>query len=389
MPLNFPTSPTIGQTYITGGLIYTWDSSSWTATKYAKASASLISQYTETGNPSNFVTSINSKTGSVMLNVPTAAETLTFTIDTSNNTKAYGLVAISSSWKNGDTTLKGLQIGYGVNSIGSYAFYQCTNLSGSLVIPDSVTTIERSAFYNCQKLHGPLVIPDSVTSIGVNSFAFCYGFTSLDLGKNLTTISTGSFADCAFMVGHLNIPSSVTTISDYAFSNAGFTSLTLNGIIPSWGNYCFINVPISTITITGSITNIGSQAFYQVGATNIIVGNSVTNLSTYAFNSAQLVVSMSVAPSVTNISSYAFYNCDALKYATIYGTTTSLGDNAFSNNPTSSLSRLNFYSPTSSVSSNAFYGLSGTQLHVRSSDTSWTAGSQSIFGGTVTVTKDL
>jgi len=59
---------------------------------------------------------------------------------------------IPDSWKNSDTSLKGLVIGTSCTSIGSSAFYNCTDITGPLVIPDSVTSIGSFAFYFCSGL---------------------------------------------------------------------------------------------------------------------------------------------------------------------------------------------------------------------------------------------
>ncbi|MBQ0128627.1 MAG: leucine-rich repeat protein, partial [bacterium] len=54
--------------------------------------------------------------------------------------------------------------------MSEYAFYYCYCFTGSLTIPNSVTSIGEYAFYSCYGLTGSLTIPNSVTSIDRNAF---------------------------------------------------------------------------------------------------------------------------------------------------------------------------------------------------------------------------
>ena len=87
---------------------------------------------------------------------------------------------IPANWKQSDSSLRGLVIGTSCTTIGSYAFYSCTGLTGSLTIPDSVTSIKPLAFRTCTSLTGDLVIPNSVASIGNGAFSDCTGLTNVD-----------------------------------------------------------------------------------------------------------------------------------------------------------------------------------------------------------------
>ena len=86
---------------------------------------------------------------------------------------------------------------YSVTSIGDNAFYDCSDLTGSLTIPDGIKSIGASAFANCTGLNGALIIGDSVTSIGDGAFNGCYSFS-----------------------GSLTIPNAVKSIGNNAFSGS-------------------------------------------------------------------------------------------------------------------------------------------------------------------------
>lgn len=113
------------------------------------------------------------------------------------------------------------------------------NLSGAIIIPNSVTSIGSSAFWGCTGLTF-VTIPDSVTSIGNYAFYNCSGLTSVTIPNNVTSIGDSAFYKCIELTS-VTIPKSVTSIGDSAFS--GCTALT-------------------SITIPGSVQQIGYWAFY-------------------------------------------------------------------------------------------------------------------------------
>ena len=139
---------------------------------------------------------------------------------------------IPASWKNSDTSLKGLVIGTSCTSIGSNAFNDCSGLTGDLVIPDSVTTIEDFAF------------------------AQCTGLTSLTIGNGITSIGTYAFGFCTNITGPLVIPNSVTSIGSYSF---------------------FYNSNVTTAYLAPPLANVGSQAFYYSGLTTVYAKDAVAN----------------------------------------------------------------------------------------------------------------
>ncbi len=111
--------------------------------------------------------------------------------------------------------IKNITIRNGVNTIGSYAFYYCADLT-SVIIPESVTDIGHHAFYNCMNLTS-VILPEGVTSICNHVFCNCNSLTSIALPQSVTSIEDYAFHGCRNLTS-ITIPESVTTIGNEAFS---------------------------------------------------------------------------------------------------------------------------------------------------------------------------
>ncbi len=116
----------------------------------------------------------------------------------------------------GDSSLEkiGLSEDSKVTSLGEYFIYDCSKLE-EFTIPSSVTSIGAYAFYNCSSLTGTLVIPDGVTEILANTFYGCSGYTALIMGPNVTSIGNNAFNKCSSLV-------SVTLSAGVTLSNTAF-----------------------------------------------------------------------------------------------------------------------------------------------------------------------
>ena len=133
------------------------------------------------------------------------------TKDGTNNTFFGYIFGASSSYYNDDCVPQALKtvVVTGGTSIGSYAFYNCRNLT-SVTIPDSVTSIGKYAFYNCRSLTS-IVIPSSITSIENYTFYNCDSLESI--------YYTGTAEEwSAVAIGSNNTPLTSATVYCYSES---------------------------------------------------------------------------------------------------------------------------------------------------------------------------
>ncbi|MDE7461505.1 MAG: leucine-rich repeat protein, partial [Paramuribaculum sp.] len=203
-----------------------------------------------------------------------------------------------------------LNIPASVHDIASWAFSGC-GFTGSLTIPESVTSIGENAFADCSGFTGSLTIPESVTDIGRLAFAYCSGFTSLTIPESITEIGVGIFGGCSGFTS-LTIPESITYIDSEAFANcSGFTG---------------------SLTIPESVTEIGAYAFYGCsGFTSLTIPESFTSIAYAAFADCSGFTSLTIPESVTGIEHLAFQGCSGFTGPlTIPESVTWIGDEAFS-----------------------------------------------------------
>jgi hypothetical protein len=190
----------------------------------------------------------------------------------------------------------------GVTTIGSYAFANCAGLNGSLILPDGLKSIENYTFSKCGKLTGDLRIPDGVTKIGNNAFYQCSNLTGdLRIPYGVTEIGRYAFNACTGFTGSLILPASVTTIGINAFSSCRNLTGSLN--------------------IPDSVTSIGPRAFSGCSkfTGTLFIPSGITSIESSAFQSCGRLTEVVIPAGVTKISSDAFRYCSRLQAAYFAG----------------------------------------------------------------------
>jgi hypothetical protein len=127
-------------------------------------------------------------------------------------------------------------------------------LTGTLTLSNNLTAIPNNAFNGDSGLTGSLVLPDSITSIGSMAFFSC-GFTgelSLPENPNLTTLGTSAFANNNF--SSIVIPNNIVTLGTQNFKDCNSCTL----IICNYETAPNVSAALdafSNLATSGTITN--------------------------------------------------------------------------------------------------------------------------------------
>lgn len=217
---------------------------------------------------------------------------------------------------------------YEVVSIGSEAFAFCDKLTGSLVIPDTVTKIGAAAFTMCS-FDGALVLPGGLTEIGASAFMMCSFTGTLKLPDSLTEIGSRAFRDCTGFTGPLVIPKQITVIRDNTFTSCiGFESLELpEGLteIQSYALNGLNGIADKAITLPSTLTLIGIRSFgwynnVEFKCPNLTIADLLYN-SNRDLASAQITVNGVILPQLKPDKFYSFV-ADDIYYRITPGTNT-------------------------------------------------------------------
>ena len=192
-----------------------------------------------------------------------------------------------------------LEIGSGVTSVGSYAFYSCKNLV-SVSFPETLVAIYSHGFASCSSLEG-VSFPHSLTTVDNMAFWNCNHIKKLTVCANITEIGNYAF-------GHNKNIKTAGPIGggyDYEF---GWTKE-----IP--GNAFSGCDRLTGVVFPEGLTKIGYSAFYAcTKLSGLVIPDTVTSIGVGAFSSCGKLSSIVIPASVTEIES-VFGGCISLKTA--------------------------------------------------------------------------
>ncbi len=239
----------------------------------------------------------------------------------------------------GQTALEGIELPYGVATVGSSAFFGCSGLE-SVILPESVTQIGIGAFSGCTSLTG-IAIPDDIRNIGYGTFYNCESLEEVVLGSNslLETIGYAAFYGCSSLTS-IGFGDALTTIGYNAFK--GCVSLAdigdpdnVTGLVggsAAIGYYTFHDTAWYNDLEDGAVY-IGKVLYAYKGAmpasTSLNIRQGTVAINEYAFYYSINLVNVTLPSGLTNIGYRAFYLCYGLTGVTIPTSVIDIGSETF------------------------------------------------------------
>jgi len=267
-----------------------------------------------------------------------------------------------------------------VVTIGNYAFQDCIGLT-SVTLPDNLTSIGTYVFSGCSSLPDIPILPAGVTSIPNYAFQNCIGLTNVTIPNSVASIGANVFSGCSGLtsitlpfVGQSKTATMQNALFGYIFGTNSYTggTLTSQQYINSSGNAAnityYITTSLKTVIINGG--SIGYGAFFGCsGLTNITIPNSVTSIGQSAFQGCSGLTGVTIPNSVTSIGQSVFQGCTGLTSITIPNSVTSISQSAFQG--CSGLTSITIPNSVTSIGQSAFQGCSGlTNVTIPNSVTS-------------------
>ena len=260
-----------------------------------------------------------------------------------------------------------LVLNEGISHIGDSAFEGYSSLTGSLTLPESLTSIGHDAFSG-SGFTGDLTLPKGLTSIGSSAFGGWSNLTSVTIPQSVTSIGCNVFGGCVNLesifveegntaytsVDGVLFNKNLTTLMTYPVGKKDTTYQIPEGVTEIFGYAFGLCSNLTSVTIPESVTVIDGAAFIECsGLTSMVIPQNVTKIGITAFLGCSGLTSVTIPEGVTIIDEVVFHGCSSLTSVTIPRSVTKIAWGAFQS--CSSLTNITIPQNVTEIGMGAFY----------------------------------
>lgn len=199
----------------------------------------------------------------------------------------------------------------------------------SIELPASLREIGDYAFYNCWNVTSSIILSDAVTEVGDYAFGGCARVNSLTVGRNVAYIGKGAFGrGYDETAGYESVPAMYPQYLRWnarCCNSAGSLLYSqLRGlyiddqveVLPDgFGSYASY---LNSVDLPEHLSIIGNCAFQSCGnLTTLDIPASVTHIGGGAFQNCNKLTALYIPASVTYIGNGAFRGCSAMASITV------------------------------------------------------------------------
>ena len=195
----------------------------------------------------------------------------------------------------------------GAKSIGYSAFHGCTNLA-NIFLPNSLTSIQDRAFKDCTSLIS-VIIPEGVTNISNHAFAYCTNLRSATLPGNVTSIGVFAFTHCDKLEDIYCRAESVPTADVEAFSETPIASATLHvpavsvdmyKAVEPWKDFGNIVATASDVQSSGCLNHTRAGSNTSIQSISLLKEGNILTVNLHNYWSQCATDDFEVIPSVSD-----------------------------------------------------------------------------------------
>ena len=224
-----------------------------------------------------------------------------------------------------------------IKSIGDYAFYGCSAMTGELLFPSTLENIGEFAFSGPDSKGTAItevVMEDCNATIGEGAFKYCLGLITLDLGDGKINCNASCFSGCKNLIT-LNLGNGITDVPDSMFEAcSSLTNLNLGSTLKNIGYRAFYGTNVTgDIHLPATLQTIGASAFEGLTKMTgeLVFTDNLVSVGNYAFGGCTGITGVVLSPNAVSTGTNVFKDCTGITSDIIIPEgTTKISDGVFS-----------------------------------------------------------